>query len=704
SETHDETFLVTVTDEFGAFSTQIVTVTVTGTNDIPVLTIDTSGEVTEDLNVVNQLISDTGILSFTDVDTGDTASVTSLYNNDIQWSGGVLSDVLTQDQINQLIAGFSSDQDSWDFSISNELIQFLGITESITLSFNVTATDLNGAYDTEIVTITINGVNDAIEGEFAKEIWVPAAVSEITDPYLSGYPLLVTKPTDIDINDTITITNLALVLLTPNLDPSVELGSIYYMIDGQNTLTLIDFDNPPGLSAAELETLIYVPGDNGEVDYQIDLSLTFTVNSGSDSIDGEFIIHSVPTNSLADQTVQIGNGSSPLTSGNDQDADLVISELFANAMNSDPASGSLQLFTDFQQAPFAFPVPVSEQGGNAGNARENEVSVRLTIGSAVFEVIPENDADGVITWSFDADSGLMKAEIDYSAIFLLDGNGDPTTTSLADYLMANPLSANDIWRITYLDDNGGNFQARFVEAVFTHDQIADDSITVVGTDNINNLLFGSTNSDSLTGANLDDRIFGREGIDILKGLAGNDELIGGSGNDDIEGGEGNDILIGGTGSDTLVGGIGRDYLSGGQGSDSLDGGALNGVDDGERDFFVWELDSADGSIDNVYNFNNEIDVLDLSGLLVGEESGNLEDFFSFDFTGGNTTIIIDADGIAGGDGVTIILDGINLSSIYGSSDESVIIAGLIADEALIVDPNDTFIPPYEQIDQGNIIP
>ncbi|MFV7828512.1 VCBS domain-containing protein, partial [Shewanella marisflavi] len=34
-ETHDETFLVTVTDEHGAFSTQLVTITVTGTNDIP---------------------------------------------------------------------------------------------------------------------------------------------------------------------------------------------------------------------------------------------------------------------------------------------------------------------------------------------------------------------------------------------------------------------------------------------------------------------------------------------------------------------------------------------------------------------------------------------------------------------------------------------------------------------------------------------
>jgi Ca2+-binding RTX toxin-like protein len=519
----------------------------------------------------------------------------------------------------------------------------------------------------------------------------------------------VSKPTDIDINDTVTITNLAFVLLTPDLDPDVELGSVYYMIDGQNTLTLIDFDTPPELSASELETLVYVPGDNGEVDYQMDLSLTFTVNSGSDSIDGEFIIHSVPTNSLAVPTGTVGNGSTPLTSGNDQDAyiEMEDKEAFVNAMNLDPTSGSLLLFTDFQQANFVTPIPFDEQGENtaAGAARETEVSVRLTIDGAVFEVIPENDADGDTTWSYHAESGLMLADIDYSAIFLLDGNGDPTTTSLADYIMANPIAVTDIWTITYLDDTSGNFQARFVRAEFTHEQIADESITVVGTDDINNLIFGSTNSDSLTGANLDDRIFGREGNDILKGLAGNDELTGGADNDDIEGGEGNDILIGGTGSDTLVGGIGRDYLSGGQGSDSLDGGALNSVDDGERDFFVWELDSADDSIDNVYNFNNEIDVLDLTGLLVGEGNGNLEDFFSFDFTGGNTTIFIDADGLGIGlDGVTIVLDGIDLSIVYGSDSESDIIAGLIADDALIVDPNGTFIPPYEQIEQGNIIP
>ncbi|ABZ78461.1 putative outer membrane adhesin like protein [Shewanella halifaxensis HAW-EB4] len=707
-EQHEESFTVTVTDEFGATATQEVTVTVHGTNDIPELTADTLGGVTEDLNVNNDMISDTGVLSFTDVDNNSTGTMSSLYNTDISWSAGDLNTVLTQAQIDEIISGFSVSQNNWDFSVANSLIQFLAATESITLSFDVTVTDNYGATDTETITLTISGVNDTIEGEFAKEVWVPASLNEITDPYLSGYPLLISQPTDIDINDAITVSNLEITLLTQGLDPDVELGSVYYMADGDNTLSLIDFNAPPVLSATELESLVYVPGDNGDVDYQIDLGLTFQINSGMDSVDGEFIIHAVPANGLADQTVQIGDGSSPLTSGNDQEADLVITELFANALNSDPASGSLQLFTDFQQNPIVIPVPVNERAANtaAGAAREMEVSARLTIGSAIFEVIPDNDGDGIITWSYDADSGLMKAEVDYSAIFLLDGNGDPTTTSLADYIIANPVAANDTWQITYLDNNGGNFQARFVEAVFTHEQIADDSITIVGTDNINNLIFGSTNSDSLTGANLDDRIFGREDNDILIGLSGNDELIGGSGNDNVQGGEGNDFVIGGIGDDTLNGGIGRDYLSGGQGNDSLDGGALNGSDDGERDFFVWESDSADGSTDTVLNFNLDIDVLDLSDLLIGEESGNLEDFLSFSFSGGNTTITIDADGLGvGTDSVMIILDGIDLSSIYGSADASIIIAELIADEALITDPNTTpFIPPYEQVDDGLNLP
>ena len=63
-----------------------------------------------------------------------------------------------------LVAGFSVDQDSWDYSSSQNL-DFLAAGETITFSFNVVATDDSGAGNAAsrrtTVTITITGTNDA---------------------------------------------------------------------------------------------------------------------------------------------------------------------------------------------------------------------------------------------------------------------------------------------------------------------------------------------------------------------------------------------------------------------------------------------------------------------------------------------------------------------------------------------------------------
>ncbi|MBI3056195.1 MAG: hypothetical protein HYY77_19455, partial [Betaproteobacteria bacterium] len=68
-ETHDENFTVRVTDDQGAMADQVVTVTVTGTNDAPVITGGaTTGSVTE--NTVSQA---TGQLTALDVDHGANA-------------------------------------------------------------------------------------------------------------------------------------------------------------------------------------------------------------------------------------------------------------------------------------------------------------------------------------------------------------------------------------------------------------------------------------------------------------------------------------------------------------------------------------------------------------------------------------------------------------------------------------------------------
>lgn len=72
-------------------------------------------------------------------------------------------------------------------------------------------------------------------------------------------------------------------------------------------------------------------------------------------------------------------------------------------------------------------------------------------------------------------------------------------------------------------------------------------------------IFGSDDTDVITGGNYSDRLYGMGGNDYLDGKAGDDYL---------EGGTGNDILIGGTGNNILMGGQGDDvyYITTGAGN------------------------------------------------------------------------------------------------------------------------------------------
>ncbi|MGY4815714.1 VCBS domain-containing protein [Pseudomonas chlororaphis subsp. piscium] len=157
-ESHDEVFSVQVSDGLGGVDTQLVTVTVTGTNDQPTLTIaDTAGAMNEGDGTAT--LSDSGALSFADVDNTDTVTVSQTANGDIAWSGGTLNAGVAS----ALVAGFSVDQDSWDYSSSQNL-DFLGAGETITFSYTVVATDdsgtTNAASATQTVTITLTGTND----------------------------------------------------------------------------------------------------------------------------------------------------------------------------------------------------------------------------------------------------------------------------------------------------------------------------------------------------------------------------------------------------------------------------------------------------------------------------------------------------------------------------------------------------------------
>ncbi|MCP4929885.1 MAG: hypothetical protein GY918_12590, partial [Gammaproteobacteria bacterium] len=148
------TYTVTATDDNSETDTQNIVITITGTNDDPVLTIDSAGSVTEEAAAT---LTDTGTLSFTDVDTNDTHTIGTSYNSDASWSGGTLSAA----QITALTSGtFSANTSGWTYSVANSATNFVNYGETVTFSYDVTVDDGNGGTDTEAVTITINGRDD----------------------------------------------------------------------------------------------------------------------------------------------------------------------------------------------------------------------------------------------------------------------------------------------------------------------------------------------------------------------------------------------------------------------------------------------------------------------------------------------------------------------------------------------------------------
>jgi VCBS repeat-containing protein len=145
-------------------ATSTVTVTVVGTNDGPVLTAGVvSGAITEDAGVYSR----SGSVSFTDLDLTNrhTASILTSNSDAAVWSGGTLSAA----QKSALLAGWQVTAASgntnngtynWNYSTSNSNIQFLRDGETVVLKGYLEVVDPAGSKVSQLLTVTITGVND----------------------------------------------------------------------------------------------------------------------------------------------------------------------------------------------------------------------------------------------------------------------------------------------------------------------------------------------------------------------------------------------------------------------------------------------------------------------------------------------------------------------------------------------------------------
>ena len=174
-ETLTLVYTITVTDDSGvgaggagdspAFISRDVTVTITGTNDVP--TISAATDVAETLPESELAFTTSGEFEVRDVDITDVVSITGV----TVATAGNDSDVAALNDATLL--GFFSPQAggvidgtgilgtvSWDFTTPVDQFDYLAVGESLVLTYTVTVADDNGADVTQDVTITITGTND----------------------------------------------------------------------------------------------------------------------------------------------------------------------------------------------------------------------------------------------------------------------------------------------------------------------------------------------------------------------------------------------------------------------------------------------------------------------------------------------------------------------------------------------------------------
>ena len=168
------TYTVELADNDGITVTQDVTVTITGTNDEPVLTLDDGA--TRQLTETDDEQNAVGTATVVDADLNDTIAIstalaTSTHTDDqgatVTAAPGQPDDVILDSYFDAAETpvdrmGGTTGDITWSFASDEptEAFDYLDDGESLELVYTITATDLLGVTSEQVVTITIDGTND----------------------------------------------------------------------------------------------------------------------------------------------------------------------------------------------------------------------------------------------------------------------------------------------------------------------------------------------------------------------------------------------------------------------------------------------------------------------------------------------------------------------------------------------------------------
>ncbi|RST55874.1 beta strand repeat-containing protein [Variovorax sp. MHTC-1] len=484
-----------ISDSFTAISSdgtasRLVTVTITGTNDLPVIGGVASGTVSEDDSTPN--LSTGGMLTIADVDQGQSNFTPQAST---AGSNGYGSFALATDG-------------SWSFTAdsSQAAIQQLGAGQSISDSFTAMSSDGTAS---QLVTVTINGANDApllsaaatpVLASVTEDAGAPAgAVGTLVSSLVNLSPPAggLDNVTDADNG---AITGIALTGVNS------ANGTWWYSTNGGSDWTAVGAVSETSalLLAADTNTRVYFQGDsnfNGTVSDGI----TFRAWDQTSGTAGTMV------------STAVSGGSSAFSSATDT-ASIAVS-----AVNDNPVAAPDRIIVSSNTL---VTMSVNALLGNDTDIDGLALTITSVGGAVGISGLTLNAANGTISFTSGNTAGATAGSFQYT---VSDGaGGTATATATIDIRAVSTGNGADEIDLSA----AGTYQASYID--------------------------------------------GRGGADELTGGAAGDVFIGGSGNgaDTLIGSSGNDLLIGGDGSDSLSGGAGNDVLRGGAGSnDSMDGGA-----------------------------------------------------------------------------------------------------------------------------------
>ena len=170
-ETITLTYKVKSTDGSGAEATHDIKITITGTNDAPVISPGDGGSAEGGVMETDSGSLTAGdTLTVTDADISDTVS-TSVTLKSVDGNGNITGNIPSNDE---LLKMFTAETDgltnttkagkiNWTFNTGDKTFDYLAVGEEVKLTYTIKVDDGHGGTDTQDVVVTIHGSNDRPE-------------------------------------------------------------------------------------------------------------------------------------------------------------------------------------------------------------------------------------------------------------------------------------------------------------------------------------------------------------------------------------------------------------------------------------------------------------------------------------------------------------------------------------------------------------